>query len=161
VEKSEADLLRLVRRIDRDTGTIKFLYQGSEIEPDEFEHRLQELKERGWVQRNAADRWTISELGESALTEAEDWEFVIEEVFDLELRPGPFFAGTISRGSMHQGDSFGITRAGAEVGTGRIFRIELMTKRDRPGLIAFTVRRPDLTDLLVGDVLNRWEPMAG
>jgi len=157
VEKHEADLLRLTRDIDRDTGTLKFLYRGSELQPDQFEPELGRLVERGWLHRNAAGRWRITPMGEEALRVAEDWEFTVEEIFRPSMRPRALVVGVLRRGDMHRDDHFSVRRAGEETGSGRIETIELVTNRSRPDVFTITTSGAELQP---GDVLNRWEPMA-
>jgi hypothetical protein len=72
VERQHADLLRLTE-IDRDTGTIRFLYGGSDLPRDQFQPELERLHKRGWISRTPEDRWLITEAGNEALAEAENW----------------------------------------------------------------------------------------
>ena len=84
MEKLHADLLHLTE-IDRDTGTIRFLYEHSGLSRDQVQTELESLEVHGWIVHTPEDRWMITAPGRLALEEAEHWEFRVHSVeYDTE-----------------------------------------------------------------------------
>ena len=79
MEKLHADLLHLTE-IDRDTGTIRFLYGKSGLSRDQVPTELESLEVHGWIVHTPLDRWLIAAPGRLALEEAERWEFRVHSV---------------------------------------------------------------------------------
>jgi hypothetical protein len=123
VQKEEVELLGLVRRIDRSIGTLEFLYGDKVLVMGQFEDQFRLLEERGWVIRNISDRWIISEAGEKALAESEDWEFIVEEVLRTIEPDSCVVIGTIRRGDVQDRDVCQIVRNGTDVDFGVVHSV--------------------------------------
>jgi len=150
VERQAAELLRLTE-IDRDTGTIRFLYGRSDLPPDQFQPELERLRTQGWVSLTPEDRWQITEAGAEALAEAEDWEFRVHTVLRLTDQVNTYqVVGEMVRGSIYVVDDFTIRRGDRMVGGGSIQSI-VSDPKGELGLITLSVEANVLSP---GDVLN-------
>ena len=120
MEKLHADLLHLTE-IDRDTGTIRFLYEQSGLSRSQVQTELESLEVHGWIVHTPQDRWLITAPGRLALEEAEHWVFRVHSVEDdTEQSRIVRIAGDEVRGNVSLLDNFTIWRKGQIVGGGSI-----------------------------------------
>ena len=125
VERLDADLLALTE-IDRDTGTIWFLYHKPLTTREELPGELHRLQSLGWIEPTPEDRWAITGAGREALSAARNWGFQVDEISrEKEGGQKAVVVGRLVTGSMSFFASpyfchFTITRDGAAMGSGRV-----------------------------------------
>ena len=149
------DVLRL-SEFPRTTGDMAFLSGDASMTVTAVERCLVELGRRSLVERRQAARplWVRTSDGSLELRRIEDWELVVQDVFNISERPRPIVVGMLTRGVMYVGDWFLVN--GSDLG--RVLTVEFACGRDVPeDAISFTADRV----LVAGDVLTRHEPMAG
>jgi hypothetical protein len=79
VERLDADLLELTE-LDRDTGTIWFLYHRPLTTREQLPSDLERLQDLGWIERTPKDRWMITSAGSKALSAARNWNFLVDQI---------------------------------------------------------------------------------
>jgi hypothetical protein len=79
VERLDADLLGQTK-LDRDTGTIWFLYDRPLTTREQLSGELRRLQDLGWVERTPKDRWRITSAGRELLSAARDWTFQVDRI---------------------------------------------------------------------------------
>jgi hypothetical protein len=124
---------------------------------DDVSAQLARLERRGWVERTAGlGYWRITPAGEVALQEDESWEFMVDEAVQITGRRDLIAAGVDPVGTVHSGDWRRVKDDDDR--TGRVLGVQLIDRRDHPGLISLTVAGAPLQR---GDILVRWDPRVG
>ena len=122
----EAKLLQLAR-IERDVGTIRFLYMekhGGSQDDVQFPLALERLREMGWVEGVSDDRWLITAAGAAALADEENWEVLVTEVRSALYTPGATeVIGEIRKGSVVLAEDFSIWHDDTISGGGAILSV--------------------------------------
>ena len=123
MERLDADLLELTE-IDRDTGTIWFVYDRPLTTREELPGELRRLQGLGWIERTSKGRWTITGAGSEALSAARNWVLQVDEIsHDQEDSQAATLTGRLIAGSMAffahpYCNGFTIRRDDATEGTG-------------------------------------------
>ena len=100
VQRLDADLLALTE-IDRDTGTIWFLYNKPLTTREELPGELHRLQSLGWIERTPKDRRLITSAGSEALSAARNWVFQVDQISqDEEYGRHATVIGRLLAGSM-------------------------------------------------------------
>jgi hypothetical protein len=100
VERLDADLLELTE-IDRDTGTIWFLYHRPLTYREQLPGELHRLQDLGWIERTPRDRWLITSAGLEVLSAARHWIFQVDQITqDKEYGRHAIVIGRLLAGSM-------------------------------------------------------------
>lgn len=87
--------------IDRDTGTIWFLYHRPLTTREELPGELNRLQDLGWIERTPKDRWLITSAGSEALSAARNWVFQADQISqDKEYGRHAAVIGRLLAGSM-------------------------------------------------------------
>lgn len=79
MERLDADLLELTE-LDRDTGTIWFLYHRPLTTREQLPGELHRLRDLGWIVRTPKDRWLITSAGSEVLSAARNWIFEVDQI---------------------------------------------------------------------------------
>ena len=100
VERLDADLLELTE-IDRDTGTIWFLYHRPLTYREQLPGELHRLQDLGWIERTPRDRWLNTSAGLEVLSAARHWIFQVNKITqDKECGRHAIVIGRLLAGSM-------------------------------------------------------------
>jgi hypothetical protein len=138
----------------RTAGDIRFLLAGT-VASEVVDRSLTGLVQGGLVVCTNSPRGAIharTGSGDEVLRKADDWEYVVDEVFRVDLRPRPLVVGRVLRGRLFSGDWF--MRDGD---VGRVVSIEFSPRgRGQEDQLTITT---DL-DVCAGDRLNRFSPVA-
>ena len=118
MERLDADLLELAQ-IDRDIGTIWFLYNRPLTTRMNLLDELRRLEDLGWIERTPKDRWLITNAGSKALSTAINWAFQVDQIYqDKEpgrqaMAIGRLLAGSMAYFAHPHSNGFTIDRSGA------------------------------------------------
>lgn len=148
------DVLRL-SEVPRTASDMAFLSGDESMTAAAVERCLAELERRSLVERREAARplWVRTPGGSIELRRVEDWEVIVQDVFNISQGRQPIIVGTLTRGVMYVDDWFLVNGDGL----GRVLTVEFVCGSDVPeDAISFTADRA----LVAGDVLTRHEPMA-